>query len=152
MNPNTELDSIQLNFSSSDLLLLNLALALIMYGVALDLRFEDFKYLAKNPKGFFLGVFSQFLLLPFLTWCLVLIMKPPPSVALGMFLVAACPGGNVSNFLTSLAKGNTALSVSLTGFSSIISIVSTPLNFALWAGLYAPTSNLLREISLDYAD
>jgi predicted Na+-dependent transporter len=152
MNPNTELDSIQLNFSSSDLLLLNLALALIMYGVALDLRFEDFKYLAKNPKGFILGVFSQFLLLPFLTWCLVLIMKPPPSVALGMFLVAACPGGNVSNFLTSLAKGNTALSVSLTGFSSIICIISTPLNFALWAGLYAPTSNLLRDISLNYTE
>jgi BASS family bile acid:Na+ symporter len=152
MNPSNELDSIQLNFSSSDLLLLNLALALIMYGVALDLRFEDFKYLAKNPKGFILGVFSQFLLLPFLTWCLVLLMNPPPSVALGMFLVAACPGGNVSNFLSSLAKGNTALSVSLTGFSSIISIVSTPLNFALWAGFYAPTSNLLREISLDYAD
>lgn len=152
MNPNTELDSIQLNFSSSDLLLLNLALALIMYGVALDLRFEDFKYLLKNPKGFLLGVFSQFLLLPFLTWCLVFIMKPPPSVALGMFLVAACPGGNVSNFLTSLAKGNTALSVSLTGFSSILSILSTPLNFALWAGIYPPTSNLLREIRLDYSD
>ena len=152
MTPSTELDSIQLNFSPSDLLLLNLALALIMYGVALDLRFEDFRYLVKNPKGFFLGVFSQFILLPFLTWCLVLIMKPPPSVALGMFLVAACPGGNVSNFLSSLAKGNAALSVSLTGFSSIISIVSTPLNFALWAGFYAPTSNLLREISLDYTD
>ncbi|PZX55374.1 BASS family bile acid:Na+ symporter [Algoriphagus ratkowskyi] len=152
MNTSNELDSIQLNFSSSDLLLLNLALALIMYGVALDLRFEDFKYLAKNPKGFILGILSQFLLLPFLTWCLVLIMKPPPSVALGMFLVAACPGGNVSNFLSSLAKGNTALSVSLTGFSSIISIISTPLNFALWAGFYAPTSNLLREISLDYSE
>jgi BASS family bile acid:Na+ symporter len=152
MNPTTDLDSIQLNFSPSDLLLLNLALALIMYGVALDLRFEDFKYLTKNPKGFFLGVFSQFLLLPFLTWCLVLIMKPPPSVALGMFLVAACPGGNVSNFLTSLAKGNTALSVSLTGFSSIICIISTPLNFALWAGLYAPTSNLLIDISLNYTE
>ena len=152
MNPSSELDSIQLNFSANDLLLLNLALALIMYGVALDLRFEDFKYLIQNPKGFFLGVFSQFLLLPFLTWCLVLIMKPPPSVSLGMFLVAACPGGNVSNFLTSLTNGNTALSVSLTGFSSIISIITTPLNFALWAGFYAPTSNLLKEISLDYTD
>ncbi len=152
MNQSSELDAIQLNFSPSDLLLLNLALALIMYGVALNLRVEDFKYLAKNPKGFFLGVFSQFVLLPFLTWCLVLLMKPPPSVALGMFLVAACPGGNVSNFLSSLAKGNTALSVSLTAFSSILCIVSTPLNFALWAGSYAPTSNLLKEISLNYTD
>lgn len=152
MNTTSELDSIQLNFSQSDLLLLNLALALIMYGVALDLRIQDFKYIISNPKGFFLGIFSQFLLLPFLTWCLVLILNPPPSVALGMFLVAACPGGNVSNFLTNLAKGNTALSVSLTGFSSILSIVSTPLNFALWASFYGPTKSLLKEISLDYSE
>lgn len=149
MSSPTELDSIQLNFSQNDLLLLNLALALIMYGVALDLRFEDFKYLAKNPKAFFLGVFSQFILLPFLTWALISIIQPPPSVALGMFLVAACPGGNVSNFLSSYAKGNAALSVSLTGFSTLFSIISTPLNFALWAGLYGPTSTLLQEISLD---
>ncbi len=152
MSSSNPLDSIRLNFSQGDLLLLNLALALIMYGVALDLRWEDFRYLLKNPKGFFLGIFSQFLLLPFLTWVLISIIKPPPSVALGMFLVAACPGGNVSNFLTSLAKGNTALSVSLTGFSSILSIFSTPLNFALWAGFYEPTSLLLREISLNISD
>ncbi|WP_373398644.1 bile acid:sodium symporter family protein [Algoriphagus halophilus] len=152
MQAYNELDSIQLNFSPQDLLLLNLALALIMYGVALDLRFEDFKYLVKNPKSFFLGVFSQFLLLPFLTWELVNIINPPPSVALGMFLVAACPGGNISNFLSNLAKGNTALSISLTGFSSLLSIISTPVNFAIWASLYGPTSSLLKEISLDFKD
>lgn len=152
MQAYNELDSIQLNFSPQDLLLLNLALALIMYGVALDLRFEDFKYLVKNPKSFFLGVFSQFLLLPFLTWVLVNIINPPPSVALGMFLVAACPGGNISNFLSNLAKGNTALSISLTGFSSFLSIISTPVNFAIWASLYGPTSSLLKEISLDFKD
>lgn len=150
-NPNP-LDLIRLNFSQGDLLLLNLALALIMFGVALDLRGEDFRYLLKNPKGFFLGVFSQFLFLPFLTWVLISLINPPPSVALGMFLVAACPGGNVSNFLTNLAKGNTALSVSLTAFSSVLAILVTPLNFSLWAGFYEPTSLLLREISLDISD
>lgn len=150
-NPNP-LDLIRLNFSQGDLLLLNLALALIMFGVALDLRWEDFRYLLKNPKGFFLGVFSQFLFLPFLTWFLISLINPPPSVALGMFLVAACPGGNVSNFLTNLAKGNTALSVSLTAFSSVLAILVTPLNFSLWAGFYEPTSLLLREISLDISD
>ncbi|MFN3996263.1 bile acid:sodium symporter family protein [Algoriphagus sp.] len=152
MSTPNPLDSIRLNFSQNDLILLNLALALIMYGVALDLKWEDFRYLIKNPKGFVLGIFSQFLLLPLLTWALISIIQPPPSVALGMFLVAACPGGNVSNFLSSLAKGNTALSVSLTAFSSVISIFSTPLNFALWAGFYGPTSLLLREISLDIWD
>jgi bile acid:Na+ symporter, BASS family len=152
MSTTNPLDSIRLNFSQGDLLLLNLALALIMYGVALDLRWEDFRYLIKNPKGFFLGVFSQFILLPFLTFCLVSAINPPPSVALGMFLVAACPGGNVSNFLSNLAKGNTALSVSLTAFSSVMAIFSTPLNFALWAGFYDPTALLLKEISLDITD
>jgi BASS family bile acid:Na+ symporter len=152
MSTTNPLDSIRLNFSQGDLLLLNLALALIMYGVALDLKWTDFRYLLKNPKGFFLGVFSQTVLLPFLTWVFVSIIQPPPSVALGMFLVAACPGGNVSNFLTNLAKGNTALSVSLTAFSSVLSIFSTPLNFAIWAGLYIPTELLLREISLDISD
>ncbi|MBC6367944.1 bile acid:sodium symporter family protein [Algoriphagus sp. AK58] len=146
------LDSIRLNFSQGDLILLNLALALIMYGVALDLKWQDFRYLVKNPKSFFLGVFSQFLFLPFLTWILIHWIQPPPSVALGMFLVAACPGGNVSNFLTNLAKGNTALSVSLTAFSTLAAILVTPLNFTLWAGLYEPTSLLLREISLDIGE
>ncbi len=146
------LDSVQLNFSSGDLLALNLALALIMYGVALDLQWEDFKYLIKNPKSFFLGIFSQFLLLPFLTFLLILLIKPPASVALGMFLVAACPGGNVSNFLTSLAKGNTALSVSLTGFSTGFSVFLTPLNFAIWASFYGPAEGLLKVISLDITD
>lgn len=152
MNPTSDLDSISLNFSPNDLLLLNLALALIMYGVALDLQFKDFSYLMKNPKSFFLGLFSQFILLPFLTWCLVLLIQPPPSVALGMFLVAACPGGNVSNFLSNLAGGNTALSVSLTAFSSVSSIIITPFNFALWASFYSPTSNLIREIGIDFMD
>lgn len=146
------LDAVRLNFSQGDLLLLNLALALIMYGVALDLRWSDFRYLIQHPKAFFLGVFSQFLALPFLTWVIISLLNPLPSVALGMFLVAACPVGNVSNFLTNLAKGNTALSVSLTAFSSVSAIFLTPLNFALWAGFYSPTSLLLKEISLDISE
>jgi len=152
MASSTSIDSIQLNFSQGDLLGLNIALAVIMYGVALELRWEDFLYIAKNPKGFFLGVIAQFVVLPFLTWALISILHPPPSVALGMFLVAACPGGNVSNFLSNLAKGNTALSVSLTAFSSVAAIFITPLNFSLWAGAYGPTASLLKEVSLDTLD
>lgn len=152
MSSPTPLDSIRLNFSQGDLLVLNLALALIMFGVALDLKWEDFRYLAKNPKGFFLGVFSQFILLPFLTWILVWILSPPPSVALGMILVASCPGGNVSNFLTAWSKGNIALSVSLTAFSTVAAIALTPLSFSFWASNYAPTAGLLREIELDILD
>ncbi len=146
------LDSVHLNFSPDNLLGLNIALAIIMFGVALELKWSDFQYLAKNPKGFILGVISQFLVLPFLTWVLISIANPPPSIALGMFLVAACPGGNVSNFLTSLAKGNIALSVSLTAFSSIAAIILTPLNFSFWSKSYAPTALLLQEVRLDPFD
>lgn len=147
-----QLDQSSLNFDQDSLLLLNISLAIIMFGVALDLKVKDFKYIGQNPKAFFLGILSQFLFLPFLTLLLVWAIGPPPSVALGMFLVAACPGGNVSNFMTHLAKGNTALSVSLTAFSTAFSIFLTPFNFALWSGFYAPSSVLLREIALNYSD
>jgi len=143
------LESVQLNFLPSDLLGLHLALGVIMYGVALEVRWEDFSYLRKNPRGFLLGVFSQCMLLPFLTWVFVSILQPPPSIALGLFLVAACPGGNVSNFLTHFAKGNTALSISLTAFSSVAAVILTPFNFTFWASTYAPTSILLKEICLE---
>lgn len=144
------LDRSTLNFNQDSLLLLNLSLAIIMFGVALDLKVADFRYIAKNPKSFGLGILSQFFFLPLLTLALVNVIQPPPSVALGMFLVAACPGGNVSNFMTHLAKGNTALSVSLTAFSTAFSIVLTPFNFGLWASFYQPTASLLKEISLSY--
>lgn len=152
MNTATDFDVLRLNFSPENLFFLNLALALIMFGIALELKIKDFKYLFKNPKGIFLGLFSQLILLPFLTWCLVMWIHPPPSISLGMFLVAACPGGNVSNFISNFAKGNTALSISLTGITTLLSLVSTPLNFTIWAGFYPPVAPLLREISLDYYD
>jgi BASS family bile acid:Na+ symporter len=145
-----DLDKSTLNFNQDSLLLLNVSLAIIMFGVALDLKTKDFKYIGNNPKPFILGIISQFFFLPLLTLLLVTTIQPPPSVALGMFLVAACPGGNVSNFMTHLAKGNTALSVSLTAFSTAFSIFLTPFNFALWSSLYEPSANLLREISLSY--
>jgi bile acid:Na+ symporter, BASS family len=146
------LDTSKLNFNQDSLLLLNISLAVIMFGVSLDLKASDFRYIAQNPKSFGLGITSQFFFLPLLTLILVNMINPPPSVALGMFLVAACPGGNVSNFMTHLAKGNTALSVSLTAFSTAFSIFLTPFNFALWAGLYGPTAEMLRDISLSYFD
>jgi bile acid:Na+ symporter, BASS family len=146
------LDQSTLNFDQGSLFILNISLAIIMFGVALDLKVADFKAILTNPRSFLAGILSQFIFLPFLTWVFVLFVNPPPSVALGMFLVAACPGGNVSNFLSHLAKGNAALSVSLTGFSTLFSIFLTPFNFALWAGFYAPSAKILREISLSYFD
>ena len=147
-----ELDGLRLNFSEGNLLLLDLTLAFIMFGVALNLKLVDFKRVWDHPKKAFTGMVSQFLVLPALTFLFVWIIKPCPSIALGMMLVAACPGGNLSNFICLLAKGNVALSVSLTAIVSVVSLVMTPFNFTFWASLYPPAAELLfGEIQMDTA-
>ncbi len=143
------LDTIRLNFNETGLFFLNITLAFIMFGVALGLKIENFKRVALNPKPVFVGVFSQFILMPAMTFLLILIIKPSSSVALGMILVAACPGGNISNFITSMSKGNVELSVSLTGIADLSAIVMTPVNFAFWAGLYSFTSATIIPIQID---
>lgn len=143
------IDALQLNLDSGGLHIMNLSLAIIMFGVALELTIEDFKKVAKNPKGTIIGLSSQFILLPALTFLLVLLLEPHPSFALGMMMVAACPGGNISNFFSLLARGNAALSVSMTAFSTLLSIVMTPFNFAFWASMYGPTNAILTQIHLD---
>ncbi|MDZ7691533.1 MAG: bile acid:sodium symporter family protein [Balneolaceae bacterium] len=114
-----------------------------------ELTVGDFKRLANDPKSTLIGVFSQFVLLPALTFLLVLFFEPHPSMALGMFMVAACPGGNISNFFSLLAKGNAALSVSMTAIATLGAILLTPFNFTLWAGLYEPTSVILKGIHIN---
>jgi BASS family bile acid:Na+ symporter len=146
---NYSIDKIHLNFDSDSLFLLNLCLALIMFGVALDLSLADFRRIVKTPKPALIGILSQFIVLPALTFLIILLLRPIPSIALGMMLVAACPGGNISNFMTYLAKGNTALSISLTAFSTSAAIIMTPLNLAIWGSFYEPTSEILREVSLN---
>ena len=99
INPEINIDSIKINFDSSGLWILNIAIAIIMFGVALGISMDDFKRLFKKPKILFIGVLSQFFLLPLFTFIAILIIEPHPSFALGMLIIAACPGGNVSNFL-----------------------------------------------------
>lgn len=146
------IDQIKLNFSADSLFLLNICLAVIMFGIALDIRLEDFSKLLKEPKAAIVGLFSQFIALPLLTFLLVLTIKPAPSIALGMILVAACPGGNISNFMSHLSKGNSALSVGLTSVATLLSLVFTPLNFKLYGSLYEPSRTLLQSIELDFWD
>lgn len=135
------LDHVRLNFSQGSLVFLNLALAIIMFGVALSIKLNDFKKVLTKPKPTIVGYISQFFLLPAFTFLLILVIRPTPSVALGMILVASCPGGNISNFLSSLAKGNTALSVTLTAFATLSAIFMTPFNFAFWGELYVKYYN-----------
>lgn len=132
----SSIDQVRLNFSQGGLLYMNITLAIIMFGVALEIRLRNFKKLFKNPKLPLLGIVSQFVLLPALTFTLVWILNPPASVAMGMILIAACPGGNISNFISALAKANIELSVSLTAFATMAATLMTPINFAFWGGMY----------------
>ena len=143
------IDNIQINFDTDNLWIVNIILALIMFGVALDIKTSDFTNLLKSPKPVIIGILSQFLLIPLVTFLLVNLINPEPSIALGMIIVAACPGGNISNFMSKLAGGNAALSISLTAFASVAALIMTPLNIAIWANMYQPTSTILERVALD---
>jgi bile acid:Na+ symporter, BASS family len=145
----TAVDQVHLHFSPGSLNLLNAVLGIVMFSVAIDLTPRDFRLLARHPRSLVVGFVSQFLILPALTFGLVNLLRPEPSIALGLILVAACPGGNVSNFFTHRARGNTALSVSLTAFTTIGAILLTPVNIALWGSLYEPTRQLLHRTAID---
>jgi len=151
-NTSLDIDSISINFNTEGLWVLNIAIAIIMFGVALGITMEDFKRLFQNPKIVFVGVLSQFIILPAATFLAILILKPHPSFALGMMMIAACPGGNVSNFFSKMAGGNAALSVSLTAFATLICIVMTPFNLQFWGSLYEPTHKILKTVSLNPYD
>ncbi len=142
------IDSIRINFEEQTLWVLNFALAFVMFGIALEISVRDFRSLIKRPKPILVGVFSQFLLLPALTFLLVSLVNPYPSIALGMFMVAACPGGNISNFISHVARGNTALSICLTAIATLLAIIMTPLNLQFWGALYEPTAGILLEVAI----
>lgn len=143
------IDQAKLNFDQNGLLVLNIILGLIMFGVSLDLSISDFKKVLNYPKSVLVGLFTQLLLLPALTFVLVWVLQPQASIAMGMILVAACPGGNVSNFITHLSKGNTEISVSMTAVCTITAVFTTPFNLTFWGSLYPPTRSLLKQVSLD---
>ena len=144
----TKLDAARIILSAETLWILNTALALIMFGVALNLSISDFLRLVRQPKPVLVGVSSQFLLLPLITLEMVYLIQPLASVALGMFMVASSPGGVVSNFYSHLARGNAALSITLTAIATLSAIVLTPLNLTLLGTAYEPTAIILKAISI----
>ena len=152
------LDHIRINFNQGGLLALNITLGIIMFGVALGIKIQGFKTIFfKKPKILLVGLFSQFVALPLFTFLLVLLFHDyiTTSIALGMILVSAAPGGNISNFISSLAKGSIELSVSLTAIATMGAVILTPFNFAFWGGLYIKYAEridgnlLLRDIVID---
>ena len=125
-----------------------IALMLVMFGVALGLRVKDFRILAAQPSLYIGGVFAQVLVLPLVTFGLIHVISPPPSIALGMIVVACCPGGSVSNLLTYLSRGDVAVSVALTATSSMLAAFLPPVSTLFWAQAYEPTAKLLASLEV----
>jgi BASS family bile acid:Na+ symporter len=151
-----QLDPIRINFSASGMHIINIILSFIMFGVALGIKPTHFKNLIKEPKTYLVGLFGHLFALPLMTFLLVVALNNyiTPTIAMGMFLVAACPGGNISNFMTSYAKGNTELSVGLSASTTLLATISTPFNFAFWGGLYLKfiskkAGHLLQPLQID---
>ncbi len=132
------IDAIRVNMNEAGMNAINIVLAFVMFGVALGIKPKTFVDIVRNPKSIILGITCQLVLLPALTFLLTILFNGwiSPMIALGMILVASCPGGNISNFITSLSRGNTELSVSLTAFNTAVCIFTTPLNFSFWGKMY----------------
>jgi BASS family bile acid:Na+ symporter len=145
----SDIDAVRLNFNPQTLLALNVVLGLVMFGVSLELKPEDFKAALEKPRALAIGLLAHHAMFPALTYLLVLLIEPQPSIALGMILVSSCPAGNISNFLTHFARGNTALSVSISALSTLAAIVMTPLNVAFWGGLYGPAREILQAVAVN---
>ena len=146
------MDDVTLIIDVSSQRMLTIFLALIMFSVALGLKVEHFIELKKRPRLVFAGIVGQIIALPLFTLLLTIILQPPPSVALGMIVVSSCPGGNVSNFLTSISRGDVALSVTLTAISSIFAVLLTPISIVFWSGFNPEVSALIQSIGLDVKD
>ena len=142
------LNSVTINFGAGGMAIVNIILAFVMFGVALGLKPKMLKEIFDKPKSIMVGVFLQWVALPAVTFAIAFILNPfiTPMIALGMLLVACCPGGNISNFLSSLSNGNTALSMSLTAITTSMAPIVTPFNFFLWGSLYSHLISIKNDI------
>lgn len=134
----SSLDCVNLNLGSGTGLIMSIVLALIMFGIALGIKAETLKNIFIKPKSILTGIALQWIGLPLVTFIIIMLFNPilTPMVCLGMILVACCPGGNISNFMSSLSKGNVELSVSMTAVATVCAPFITPFNFWMWGNLY----------------
>ncbi len=143
-------EPVSIHFSPDSLTALNICLAVIMFGVALDIKVVHFTQLLNQKKLVLTGLLSQFIILPLFTVLLVAILPISNGMALGMLLVASCPGGNVSNFYSHMARGHVALSVTLTAFSSLAAFIITPLSFLFTVSLIPSLSTELKSLEINF--
>ena len=137
---------------STQQLVLSLVLATMVFSVALELKVDDFRRVAQTPRAVVCGLIPQFILLPVGTWLATLVLDLPPDIEVAMILVAACPGGSLSNVITHFGRGNTALSVSVSAVASLIALVATPFNFSWMVANNPATASWLRTLAIDPSD
>ena len=150
--PTTSLQDVSIAFSESNIWLMNICLSIIMFSVALTVKLSDLKVLIQSPASVATGLLSQYLVLPAVTFLLVWLLEPEAGLALGMLLVAACPGGNISNFFSMQCGGNVGLSVGLTIMATILAPVMTPLNFEFWTTRIDYLEPVFNDIAISYTD
>ena len=142
------LNGITINFGEGGMMIVNIILAFVMFGVALGIKPQTFKDVFTKPKSVIVGVLLQWVALPAVTVAIALALSPviTPMIALGMILVASCPGGNISNFMSSLSKGNIELSVSMTAITTAGAPFVTPFNFFFWGSIYSHIISIKSDI------
>ena len=143
------IDQAPLNFDPTMGLIVGIMVGFLVFAVALDLTWAQLRRVIKSPRAPAIGLLAQFGILPAVAFGAGMYLTEVPSVALGLLLVTCCPGGALSNYLTGVARGDVATSISMTTVSTLFSLVLTPLLFALWASMNPSTRALLQEIQMD---
>lgn len=137
---------------STQQLVLSLVLATMVFSVALELKVSDFTRVAQTPRAVICGLIPQFVLLPVGTWLATLALDLPPNIEAAMILVASCPGGSLSNVITHVGRGNTALSVSISAVAAVMALFLTPFNFTWMMATNPATASWMRALSIDASD
>jgi BASS family bile acid:Na+ symporter len=144
-----DIDQAQFNFSPTLGLAVAVMVGFLVFAVALDLTWAQFQRVLRRPKAPLIGLVAQYLILPSVAFAVGRMTVETPSIALGLLLVTCCPAGALSNYLTGVARGSVATSVSMTAISTLFSIAVTPVLFAFWAAMNPDTKAVLQTIAID---
>lgn len=144
-----DINQIPFNFDPRIGMIVSIMVGFLVFAVSIDLTWENLLRVLKKPKAPTIGLIAQFGILPFVAFLVGLYLTDVPSIALGLLLVTCCPGGALSNYLTGVAKGDVATSISMTTVSTLFSIILTPVLFAFWVSMNASTLSLIQNISMD---
>jgi BASS family bile acid:Na+ symporter len=144
-----DIDQAQFNFSPTLGLAVAVMVGFLVFAVALDLTWAQFQRVLRRPKAPLIGLVAQYLILPSVAFAVGRMTVETPSIALGLLLVTCCPAGALSNYLTGVARGSVATSVSMTAISTLFSIAVTPVLFAFWAAMNPDTRAVLQTIAID---